>query len=60
MVLTATDAGADQDTSGKIVRLRLMNARANPVLTEEFASTLLLGTNVTAQEDITDLVANLM
>ena len=60
MVLTATDAGADQDTSGKIVRLRLMNARANPVPTEEFVSMLLLGTNVTAQEDITDLVANLM
>ena len=60
MVLTATDAGADQDTSGKTVRLRLMNARANPVPTEEFVSMLLLVTNVTAQEDITDLVANLM
>ena len=40
MVLTATDAGADQDTLGKIVRLRLMNVRANPVPMVEFASML--------------------
>ena len=60
MVSTATDADADQDTLGKIVRLRLMNVRANPVPMVEFASMLLLVINATVQEDIMDHVANLM
>lgn len=60
MELTAIDVDVDQDTLERIVRLKLMNARANLVPMEACVLMLLLDTNVTAQEDTMDLGASLM
>ena len=58
MESTATDADADQDILERIVRLRSTNVRASLVRMVGYALTWLLVINVTAREDIMDLVAN--
>ena len=55
---TATDADADQDILERIVRLKSTNARASLVQMVVYVLTSLLVINVTAREDIMDLVAN--